>query len=39
MRFKEWCDKLDTDGDRHIEVEELTSFMDEDGRYASLVPA
>ena len=31
MHFKEWCDKLDTDGDRHIEVEELASFMDGDG--------
>ena len=31
LHFKDWCDKLDTDGDRHIEIEELSALMDADG--------
>jgi hypothetical protein len=31
INFKEWCDKLDLDGDKKIEVEDLCSFMSADG--------
>lgn len=30
LNFKKWCDKLDADKDRHIELEELKSYMSED---------